>query len=153
MALCESESGVFGARDIAEARDVPEVYMQKVLHALAEAGIVQSHRGVFGGFSLQKEPGEITLLSLMETLQGPVVINRCVMKMDLCPRETECVIRDRWLDIQEQLLEFLAGVTLTDLLADFAVRDAKKTWRVDGIAAQATAQASQARSGSFLDIH
>lgn len=120
MALGDSDRRVYGARDIAEARDVPEVYMQKVLHSLAEAGIVQSHRGVFGGFSLVKEPSEITLFSLMEALQGPVAINKCVLGQDLCPREKKCIVRNRWEGIQGDLVKFLKGVTLEDLLADFA---------------------------------
>ncbi len=123
MALGNSEREVYGARDIAEARDVPEVYMQKVLHALAEAGIVQSHRGVFGGFSLLKEPKEITLFSLMEALQGPVAINKCVMGQDLCPREKSCIVRTRWESVQSDLVSFLESVTLEDLLADFAADD------------------------------
>ena len=123
MALGDSERQVYGARDIAEAREVPEVYMQKVLHSLAEAGIVQSHRGVFGGFSLEKEPSEITLFSLMEALQGPVAINKCVLGQDLCPRENKCIVRNRWEGVQADLVEFLKGVTLEDLLADFASAD------------------------------
>lgn len=122
MSLMKSETGIFGAREIAEAREVPEVYMQKVLHALAEAGIVQSHRGVFGGFSLLKQPDEITILSLMETLQGPVAINKCVLKMDLCPREKECLISEGWCKVQSSLVEFLGGITLKDLLQDYAAQ-------------------------------
>lgn len=117
MALAESERTVFGARDIAEAREVPEVYMQKVLHALAEAGIVQSHRGVFGGFSLVKDPREITLFELMEALQGPVAVNKCVLDEGLCSREDDCNIRSSWETIQMQLRDFLEGITLADLIA------------------------------------
>jgi len=120
MSLTKSETGIFGAREIAEARDVPEVYMQKVLHALAEEGLVQSHRGVFGGFSLLKKPEEITILQIMEVLQGPVAINKCVLKKDLCPRERECLIQEGWSKIQSSLLDFLGNVTLADLLADYA---------------------------------
>jgi len=148
MTLTDSERRVFGARDIAEARDVPEVYMQKVLHALAEAGIVQSHRGVFGGFSMVKEPEDITLLSLMEALQGPVAINKCALGQGLCPREKDCGVRGRWCDIQGQLHEFLSGITLADLLADFADDSAAKR-----SASARTSRVPAGDAGMYMQMH
>lgn len=143
MASSDADRAIFGARDIAAAKDVPEVYMQKVLHALAEAGIVRSHRGVFGGFSLVKQPEDVSLLSLMEALQGPVAINKCVLGDGACSREEKCVLRDRWCDVQGELLAFLSSITLADLLADLDIAGAAQK-------RAAASQASRTDTGTYL---
>lgn len=125
MALSTSDNKVFGARDIAAERGVPSVFMQKVLHALAEVGILQAHRGVFGGFSLLKAPEEITLLNIMEALQGPFAINKCVLSEELCTREEECAVRGRWDGVQSRLADVLRTTTLADLISDGPVRSAR----------------------------
>ena len=61
---------VQSAWEIADSQDVPVEFLQKIMQKFVKRGIVNSHRGAQGGFSLAKEPGQVTLLEIVETMQG-----------------------------------------------------------------------------------
>jgi len=106
------------ASEIASAEGLSEEYIQKILRALDEAGIAAARRGPAGGFSLARQPDEITLLQVMEALQGPVAINKCLLGKDACPNSDRCKVRSRWGGMQAQLVGFFNSITLADLLED-----------------------------------
>lgn len=113
-----SEGVPLQASEISEAENLSEEYIQKILRALSEAGILAVHRGPAGGFELARSPADITLLDVMEVLQGPVAINKCLLGKDACPNAERCSVRARWTGMQAQLLGFLRSMTLADLLQD-----------------------------------
>ncbi len=104
-------------RTIAQEQNVSEDYLRKILQTLAEVGLVQSHRGPKGGFSIAKAPEAITVLEVMEALQGPVVVNRCFLGNDSCSNFDVCQLKDRLTGVQKGLLDFLDSVTIAHLLA------------------------------------
>lgn len=106
---------VFPVSEVAEAEQVPEGFLRKILQKLAGAGIVVSHRGPRGGFSLAREPEEVTAREVVETVQGPIAINRCLLGRDACERWDTCRLRTSWNGIQEGFTSFLEGVTLKSL--------------------------------------
>jgi len=103
-------------RNIAEEEDVSEDFLRKIFQALAEAKIVRSHRGSKGGFSIIKEPKDISVLEVMEALQGPIAINRCFLGKDSCPNFNKCQLQERLIIVQEGLKDFLAGISIASLL-------------------------------------
>lgn len=117
--LATKEKEVVPVAEVAAAEDVPVEFLRKLLQRCARAGLVKPHRGPRGGFSLAKLPREITVLEVLEVLQGPVAVNRCLLgKEDACPRSPTCPLRRRWLEIGREVADFMREVTLEDLAAE-----------------------------------
>lgn len=104
------------AAKIAEEQEVPLEYLQKILQTLTHSNFVDTHRGAYGGFSLAKDPDDINLLDIIETMQGKINMNKCFLGKDGCPRAPKCVLKYNWLQLEQQITEFISQVTLQDLV-------------------------------------
>jgi len=98
---------------ICEARELPKQYMVKIFSLLARADLVTPVRGKHGGYLLSREPKDITLLEIIEAVEGPMAVNRCQENPPKCDNE-DCPVRPVWEDIQQVLRKKLADVTLAD---------------------------------------
>jgi len=107
---------VVSAGEIAASQEVPIDFLQKILQKFVRQGLVQSHRGIQGGFSLSRDPSQVTVLEIVEIMQGKLVMNRCFLGKDGCPRAPKCALKQNWLDLEQQLVDSLAGITLQDLV-------------------------------------
>ena len=103
--------------DVARNQDVPESYLAKIFQDLSKAGLVRSYRGAKGGFSLARPPSEITLRQVIEALQGPISLNRCLDVRDVCTRVEDCPVSKVLRRAQAQLLATLDAATL-DMLRE-----------------------------------
>lgn len=104
------------ARALAQQEDVSYQLICKLLQRLNNAGFVRSLMGPLGGYRLAKPPSEITLADLIEVLQGPVSINRCVQSDDACPRKPNCAVSATLQKIQKTLEDYLTNITLEKLV-------------------------------------
>lgn len=111
-----SEHGSFTAEELAQAAETTVEFMHKILQDLRDAGIVVSKRGPGGGFRLVKRPGEVSLLDVVEALQGPLAVNRCVLGLDICHRAETCPLRPTWVKVQRDLEQALSDTTLADIV-------------------------------------
>ena len=103
-------------KDICRTQDVTPAFLTKILQPLIKAGIVNSQRGVGGGFLLAKDPTEITLLDILQAEEGPLKLNHCLVEKDLCLREKHCSAHDVWNEAQEKMIEVLQGYSIADLV-------------------------------------
>jgi Rrf2 family protein len=103
-------------RTIATAEDIPYQLACKIMQKLHNAGLVKSCMGPQGGFRLSRKPSKISLLELIEVIQGPLSLNRCVLSVDVCPRHPECVVSTKLHELQQHIEHYLAGITLAKLL-------------------------------------
>ena len=101
--------------EIAAAQEVPESYLAKIFQQLAKAGLVRSHRGARGGFTLSRLPEEITLRQVIEAVEGPLALNRCLDPREGCERSPECVVHAALATAQRTLVSALDRVTLQSL--------------------------------------
>ena len=101
---------------IAGSCQVSEAFLAKIFQMLAQAGVVKSHRGVKGGFSLGRAPEEITLREVVEICEGGIALNHCLRKVDPCNRASECKMSKVWERAQTALTEALKNTTLVDLI-------------------------------------
>src|ERR1035437_2359682 len=76
--------------EIAEAVDVPQTFLAKIFQQFSKIGLVRSYRGTGGGFVLGRSPEQITLLEVVEAVEGPIVPNRCVSGQGECNRSSFC---------------------------------------------------------------
>jgi Rrf2 family protein len=104
-------------QDIATRQNIPNPFLAKIISQLSLAGLVTTYRGAGGGVSLARPPSEISLLHVIEALEGPLHLNRCALQPDACPRREHCSVHDIWVQAQEELAELLGGTTFDRLVA------------------------------------
>ncbi|MHB0858604.1 MAG: RrF2 family transcriptional regulator [Anaerolineae bacterium] len=101
--------------DIAAAEGLPESYMAKIFQDLAKDGLVRSHRGARGGFSLARPAEQITLRQVIEAIEGPIALNRCLNPWEGCDKSDSCAIRPVLAEAQAQMLAVLDATSLKAL--------------------------------------
>ncbi|MCX6826479.1 MAG: Rrf2 family transcriptional regulator [candidate division Zixibacteria bacterium] len=102
--------------EIAEVQGVPEKFLAKIFQGLTKAGIVRSHRGVKGGFSLGKNPELISVKEVIEAIQGPYHLIKCLHDKNCCDKYGDCPIRIVLAEAEEKLLGVFNHYTIDDLL-------------------------------------
>jgi Rrf2 family iron-sulfur cluster assembly transcriptional regulator len=112
LALHESDRPT-SVKEIAERTNLPQPYLEQILLAVKGAGLVQSKRGVGGGYVLARPADEITLAEILAAVDGPLVT--VIGEHDHC--EGHCVLQEVWSGVSEEMRAHLEGFTLADLVA------------------------------------
>ena len=102
--------------EISETQGVPEKFLAKIFQSLSKSGLVRSHRGVKGGFSLGRPADQISIREIVEDIQGPYLISKCLHTDDVCYRK-ECPIKLLLGKAQDALIDVFGKHTVADLLA------------------------------------
>jgi Rrf2 family protein len=100
---------------ISEVEDIPRAFLSKVISKLVVARLVVTSRGMGGGVSLARLPEEITLLQVIEAMEGPVLLHRCLLRPGTCELHSYHAACDVWRHIQDHLVQDLDAVTMRDL--------------------------------------
>ena len=109
--LAESEQKK-DAKTIANQTGVTPQFTLKILRRLMSADIVKSYKGAQGGYTLAKNPSEITLLSVVETINGPIAVSRCQHSLSECTHPKGiCSYREVFSDVSDYMREKLRSVT------------------------------------------
>lgn len=116
MSLRPEEQAAF-SRDIAERQNIPSSFVAKILTRLARQGIVQTQRGLTGGVRLNRPAEAITLLEVIEAIDGPIALNLCVRGPELCPLEENCRVHPIWDVLNVDLRERLSRINFAQLAA------------------------------------
>ncbi|MDR7418363.1 MAG: Rrf2 family transcriptional regulator, partial [Armatimonadota bacterium] len=95
-------------------------FLRKVVQALARRGYVTTHRGTGGGIALARDPRAITLRAIVEAIDGPIALNRCVARPGDCPLSRRCTVHPVWHRIQRLVLDELERTTIASLRHDRA---------------------------------
>jgi Rrf2 family protein len=112
----QSDGRVVSRTDIEKSQDIPSFYLSKIMKDLVAGGLVQSHIGSKGGFSLAKPAGAITIKDVYETVERPLVLMECLDKgADYCSFCAVCLQKSIWQEAQSVLANFLAGVTIASI--------------------------------------
>ncbi len=107
-------------KEICEAQDLSEKFTSRLVIPLRKAGMIHSLRGKLGGFRLAEAPSDITLLDVIETLQGPISVIDCLEDDTICSRHEKCPTRIVWTDVNEAIKNALKSITLDSVLAQVA---------------------------------
>jgi len=107
--------GPVAASVIAKEMVIPGDYISKVVQALSRAGLVESVAGRNGGAQLARDPAELSMLEIIEAVDGPVTLTRCVVRPGACPRDTYCVVHDFWESAQKGLVGVLSQAKIADI--------------------------------------
>lgn len=98
---------------IADRQQIPAAFLSKVLASLTQAGLVRTHRGAGGGVGLVRSPEGISLLEVVEAVQGPIILNECIDPYRTCPLEDTCTVSRVWREAQKNLEELLGNAYLS----------------------------------------
>lgn len=107
---------IASSRKLSEEEDVSYQLTCKLLQRLHTAGLVASKMGPTGGFFLSKTPAEINLTAILDVIQGPVKLNRCLLGKHVCVKQSNCLITKQLAKLQAYIDDFFNNMTLEDLL-------------------------------------
>lgn len=101
---------------VALEQHIPAAFLVKIIAQLSIAGILNTSRGVRGGVRLAREARSITLLEVIEAMDGPIRLNDCVETTGSCALEHDCPLRQVWCDAQSELVAKLRNTNFAHLL-------------------------------------
>jgi Rrf2 family protein len=111
------DKGPMTIKEIAERQDVSVAYLEQLLNRLRKASLIKSRKGPGGGYMISKKPEEISVGMILNSLEGPVAITRCLgPSAKRCKRVDSCVTRLLWKSLGEKIEEFLNTINLKDLI-------------------------------------
>jgi Rrf2 family iron-sulfur cluster assembly transcriptional regulator len=111
----EPADAVLRTAELGRRTGVPRPYLTKIVQALARHGLVRTRRGTLGGVALLAAPESISLRRVIEAAEGPIRINRCLVRPGLCDRTPTCPVHPVWRRIRSVLLRELDAVRVADL--------------------------------------
>jgi len=101
--------------EICRTQEIAPTFLAKITRPLLKRGILSAVRGVGGGFRLGRPPDTISLLEVIETLQGPLSFNECLIGPGTCKRDSHCPVHPVWKQIKDGTERILAMWTFSDL--------------------------------------
>ena len=115
--------------DIAQRRAAPSAYLAKIARSLVRAGLLQSLRGRNGGVALARPASRITVLQVIEAVDGPLALNRCVHGGSGCPLSRSCPAHPLWRRLQKLVADELKAVTIESLLREAGSKPVTGLWQ------------------------
>lgn len=109
--------------EIASAEKISKDYVEQILTRLRTAGLVTSHRGIKGGFSLARDPKDVTVRDIVEFTEGKISIAPCLKGDTECGMSTSCATQSVWEATNNSINQVLSSYTIHDLCQ--SVRDRK----------------------------
>ncbi|MEI2997989.1 MAG: Rrf2 family transcriptional regulator [Senegalimassilia faecalis] len=109
--------------EIAEKEDIPYAFARSIQHDLVKAGLIRTVRGARGGLVLNSDPADVTMLDVLEAIQGPVSVSLCAIDPDYCEKHADCAYNKVWHGADRLLNDYFSQITLRDLFE----RGAKST--------------------------
>jgi Rrf2 family protein len=100
---------------LAEATGTPMSFLSKVLQALARAQLITSWRGKAGGFAILPEGRSASMLDVIEAVDGPIVLNTCLISGENCGRKRHCPAHPVWARAQRAMLDVLTEASIAVL--------------------------------------
>ena len=116
--LAAADSPPVPRSEIADAQAIPEAYLQKLLPVLVRAGLVSGRRGPRGGFQLARPARRVSLLEVIEAVDGPLALNICVDSGTGCPLSGRCAVHRIWCIANRQLVALREETTVAQLACE-----------------------------------
>jgi Rrf2 family protein len=100
---------------IARDQNIPSTFLAKIVSQLSSAGVLRATRGARGGVTLARSPEAISLLEIVEVIDGPLALNDCVIDPANCTLADNCNIREVWCEAQADLVRRLGQTKFAQL--------------------------------------
>lgn len=111
--------GLVQIREIADREHLPKKFLEQILRDLARAGLVEGRRGARGGYRLIKPPNEVTMATVVRTIDGPLAPLGCVSQLAHveCPEKEHCGLREVMQEVRDAIAKILENVSFADICA------------------------------------
>jgi Rrf2 family transcriptional regulator, iron-sulfur cluster assembly transcription factor len=103
--------------EIATAVAVPKTFLAKILQDFVKVGLVVSIRGSGGGFTLARPAEAISLREVVEAVEGPIMPNRCLLRVGTCDQDLTCRVHPVWQRVRKEVVAILESVTIAELVS------------------------------------
>jgi Rrf2 family protein len=103
--------------DLSKATDVSGHFLSKVLQQLVRSGLIRSQRGSGGGYGLAISAYNVSLLDVVQALEGPIQLNQCIAEGPSCERKSWCPAHQVWAEARAAVVNILGDALLADLSA------------------------------------
>jgi Rrf2 family protein len=102
---------------VAQEQRIPPSFLAKIISQLSIAGLLHTSRGARGGVSLAREAKEISLLDVVEAIDGPILLNECVSDASTCTFEKDCPLHTIWCEAQVDLVNSLKAACFDSFIS------------------------------------
>jgi Rrf2 family protein len=127
LALTMAPEGLLSSRKIAEEMKIPPRFLPQIMGDLTRAGLVDAHPGRSGGYKLAQSPDTVTLLRVIEAIEGDPHRQICVMRGTACGVDGECGVHDVFYAAEGALIEKLSSATLQGIIDSYRAKQSKAT--------------------------
>ena len=132
-----TDEASLSAKDIAEAYHIPPQLLAKILQLLAREGLLRSHAGMNGGYTLSRQPQNITAFEVIRIIDGPLFITSCVTESGICDLTSSCTIKEPLARVNDSISDVLKKIRISDLVeADAAAHGRPRTTVQDLVSIQ-----------------
>lgn len=115
--LAEDEPGeIHTARAVAERSGLPLPMVSKIMRSLARGSVLTSHRGVTGGYSLDRSADDMTVAEVIRAIDGPISMVQCGVEPGACEQEPVCPTRINWARISREVERALESIPVSEML-------------------------------------
>lgn len=119
LSVFSSSEKKTGIREISEKLEIPTPFLGKILQSLARNKVLTSAKGPNGGFSLGRSADDISLMDIVEIVDGTDIFDTCLVRTTHCSDESPCGIHDNVTVIRKELKQFFVNQTIADLATEF----------------------------------
>ncbi len=105
--------------EVARCTRIPRAYLAKIVNHLVRQGLVSARRGHHGGIALARPAEKITLLDIVEAVEGPNWLGHCLLGLEECRNQQECPTHGFWMRVSQQIREQLGSTSLASVIAAF----------------------------------
>ena len=103
-------------REIAEALKIPVPFLSKIVHSLSRNHLIHSQKGPGGGVTLAKPPSDITMLQVVEVIDGLDLFQACALGIPHCSDDFPCPLHEKWGTLRSEIHDMLANRTLDQVI-------------------------------------
>lgn len=115
--------------EVAEIIDIPRSFLPRIIASLSAKKIIFTYRGKNGGIKLAKDPSEISLMDVIEAIDGHVVVSPCLVDVDMCNFVDVCKLRRFWENLQNTVMNVLNNTKISDLIVNYEEAKRKRSKR------------------------
>jgi len=135
---CRSAGEPIMLDELVAGTTLPRDFLAKVFQRLVKGGLLRSAKGRGGGFRLARPAHEITIMNIVEVIDGPQLLDECVIGLEKCNDQMPCAQHDLYKPIRQRLKDYLATTTLADMAASLK---SKQSWHQARATATVTVRA------------
>lgn len=114
LAVNSSEEAKLGAKEVAEALEVPKSFLAKILQQLSRHKLISSSRGTGGGFYLSDSDRDVTLREIIECIDGEEMFSACILGLPVCSSENPCPLHTKAMTYRRGLTDLVANNSIDD---------------------------------------